>query len=178
MANFNDTLNPTPFGFFDSDSDFQTEADAMVTFVKRKLGDAILSVELTKKQIWACFEEAFCTYGAIINQYQAKSQMASLMGFATGTLTGAEQRLPRENFEFALRRAEPYSMEAGLGGAYRTMSGSISLEAGKQDYDIYEELKDMNGDLIVSSSFNSPTKKLKIQEIFFIKKNLARLLQH
>jgi len=173
MANFNNTLSPTPFGFFDSDSHFQTEADAMVTFVKRRLGDDILSVELTKKQIWACFEEAFCTYGAIINQYQAKSQMASLMGFATGTLTGAEQKLPRENFEFALRRAEPYAMEAGLGGAYRTLSGSIELEAGRQDYDIYEELKDMNGAYIVSSSFNSPTKKLKIQEVFHFNPSAA-----
>ncbi len=166
MANFNETLNPTPFGFFDSDSDFQTEANAIIIFVKRKLGDDILSVELTKKQIWACFEEAFCEYGAIVNQYQAKSQMSSLLGYATGTLTGAEQKLPRENFEFALRRAEPYSIEAGLGGAYKTLSGSIELEPGRQDYDIYEELKDTAGNFIVSSSFNSPTKKLKIQEVF------------
>jgi len=59
MATFADTLNPTPFGLFDSDGNFQLEADAMVTFVKRKLGDDILSVELTKKQVWACFEESF-----------------------------------------------------------------------------------------------------------------------
>ena len=51
MTSFLNTLNPTPFGFFDSDSVFQTEADRIVTFVKRKLGDDILSVELTKKQI-------------------------------------------------------------------------------------------------------------------------------
>ena len=173
MANFNDTLSPTPFGFFDNDPDFQTEADAMVTFVKRRLGDDILSVELTKKQIWACFEEAFCTYGAIINQYQAKSQMASLMGFATGTLSGAEQKLPRENFEFALRRAEPYAMEAGLGGAYETLSGSIELEAGRQDYDIYEELKDMDGNLIVESNGGVLRKKLKIQEVFHFNPSAA-----
>ena len=54
---FSFTRNPTPFGFFDTDVDFQQEADACVTFTKRKLGDDILSVELTKKQIWACLEE-------------------------------------------------------------------------------------------------------------------------
>ena len=59
MPNFLNTLSPTPFGFFDQESDFQSEADNLVTFVKRKLGDDILSVELTKKQIWACFEESF-----------------------------------------------------------------------------------------------------------------------
>jgi hypothetical protein len=60
MANFASTTSPTPFAFFDADTTFQTEADAMVTFVKRKLGDDVLSVELTKKQIWACFEVCFC----------------------------------------------------------------------------------------------------------------------
>ena len=52
MAVFANTLTPTPFGIFDEEVQFQNEADSMVTFVKRKLGDDILSVELTKKQIW------------------------------------------------------------------------------------------------------------------------------
>ena len=73
MATFSSTLNPTPFGFFDSDATFQTEADAMVTFVKRKLGDDVLSVELTKKQIWSSFEEATLEYSAIVNEHQAKT---------------------------------------------------------------------------------------------------------
>ena len=50
MTTFANTTNPTPFAAFDSDTDFQSDADKMVTFVKRKLGDDILSVELTKKQ--------------------------------------------------------------------------------------------------------------------------------
>ena len=52
MPSFENTTNPTPFGFYDNESSFQKEADATVTFVKRKLGDDILSVELTKKQIF------------------------------------------------------------------------------------------------------------------------------
>ncbi len=130
MSTFANTLTPTPFGFFDQETSFQTEADSMVTFIKRKLGDDILSVELTKKQIWACFEEAFLEYGSIINQYQAKSQLANLLGAATGSLlSGSEQKFPRENLEFMLRRGEPYSMEAGLGGSYNSVSGSISQAA-------------------------------------------------
>ena len=45
MASFANTLSPTPFGFFDSDAQFQAEADAMVTFVKRKLGDDVLNFD-------------------------------------------------------------------------------------------------------------------------------------
>ena len=47
MATFTDTSSPTPFGIYDADTDFSSEANDMVTFVKRKLGDDILSVELT-----------------------------------------------------------------------------------------------------------------------------------
>jgi len=166
MSSFLNTINPTPFGFFDSDSEFQIEADAMVTFVKRKLGDDVLSVELTKKQIWACFEEALCEYGSLINQYQIKSQLANLLGFPTGSLEGFEQRYPRENLEFMLRRAEPYAMEAGLGGSYDSISGSISLVRNQQDYDIYDTLKDSNGNLIFSSSLNTSNSKMKIMEVF------------
>ena len=52
MATFQATTSPTPFGIFDSEKDFIIDANSMVTFVKRKLGDDILSVELTNKQVW------------------------------------------------------------------------------------------------------------------------------
>lgn len=165
MSTFALTLSPTPFGFFDTDAQFQTEADAMVTFVKRKLGDDVLSVELTRKQVWACFEEAFLEYGALVNQYQAKSQLSSLLGSQTGSLAGNEQKLPRETLEYALRLAEPYAAHAGLGGSHNTLTGSILIEAGRQDYDIYSELKDFGGNLIVSSSLNKGG-KMKIFEVF------------
>ena len=138
MSTFSNTTSPTPFSIFDSDTDFKADADNVVTFVKRKLGDDILSVELTKKQIWANFEEASLEYGSILNQYQAKSQLVQFMGMPTGSIdqgmSGSEQRYPRENLEYLSRFAEPYSMEAGLGGAYNMVSGSIDLIKNKQDF--------------------------------------------
>tara|TARA_B100000700_G_scaffold181313_1_gene200016 strand:+ start:13275 stop:14456 length:1182 start_codon:yes stop_codon:yes gene_type:complete len=170
MASFANTTKPTPFGFFDSDSVFQTEADRIVTFVKRKLGDDILSVELTKKQIWGALEEAALEYGSILNQYQAKSQMVQFMGMPTGSfLSGSEQKLPRENLEYLNRFAEPYAMEAGVGGSYNMISGSISLKTGQQDYDIYSTLTNGAGDKIFTSGSNATAgrkTKLKISEVF------------
>ena len=142
MTTFANTSNPTPFGVFDSDTDFQSDADSMVTFVKRKLGDDILSVELTKKQIFACFEESFFEYGQIVNEYQARSTLANFLGTSTGSMSGSEQKYPRETLEFLNRQSEPYSFEAGVGGAFNSVSGSIQLVAGTQDYNIYENLKD------------------------------------
>lgn len=166
MSRFVDILNPTPFGFFDADDQFQSEADSIVTFVKRKLGDDILSVELTRRQIWACLEESTLEYSSIINQYQAKSQLANLLGGPTGSLDGSEQKFPRENLEFMLRRAEPYSMEAGLGGAYNMLSGSIALEKGKQDYDLYTDLVDASGTALFDNAGNNPKTKMKVMEVF------------
>ena len=95
MTTFAATTSPTPFGMFDSDTDFSSEADQMVTFVKRKLGDDVLSVELTKKQIWGNMEEASLEYSSILNQYQAKSQLVNFLGFATGSMSGAEEKYVR-----------------------------------------------------------------------------------
>lgn len=165
MSSFTSTLNPTPFGFFDADASFQTEADAMVVFVKRRLGDDILSVELTKKQIWACFEEAFLEYGSIVNQYQAKSQLLSLLGMQTGSLDEATQKFPRDTLNYIIRLAEPYAVEAGLGGTYNSLSGSIQLRQNVQDYDLYTDLLDATGTPVVSSSLNPNGRKMRIFEI-------------
>ena len=155
--------NPTPFGFYDNEDPFRVEADNIVVFVKRKLGDDILSVELTKKQIFACFEESVLEYSSILNQYQAKSQLVNYLGFPTGSImSGSEEKYPRDNLEYLTRFAEPYAMEAGIGGSYDTVSGSIQLTSGKQDYNIYEELKYENGSLV----FDEDQGKLKIVEVF------------
>ena len=162
MTAFANTTSPTPFGIYDNESDFQSDADNMVTYVKRKLGDDILSVELTKKQIFANFEEATLEYSAIINQYQAKSQLVNFLGFATGSImSGSEEKYIRENLEFLSRFAEPYAMEAGIGGSYNSLTGSIQLEIGRQDYNLYTELSGANGGL-----FDETKGKLKIDEVF------------
>ena len=163
MANFSSIINATPFGFYDQEGEFATEADKMVIFVKRKLGDDILSVELTKKQIFACFEESVLEYSSILNQYQAKSQLANYLGFPTGSiLSGSEEKFPRDNLEYLSRFAEPYAMEAGIGGSYNTISGSIALSGSRQDYDIYDELKNSDGSLV----FDQNKGKLKIVEVY------------
>jgi hypothetical protein len=126
MATFATTFKPTPFGFFDEDLVFQDDADKIVSFVKRKLGDDILSVELTKKQIWACFEEATLEYGSLVNEYQTKSQLSNLLGISTGS--NIEGKYAHETLDFILRLAEPYAQEAGIGGSYNTLSGSIHVK--------------------------------------------------
>jgi hypothetical protein len=169
VTTFVNTTNPTPFGIYDSDSQFQTEANEVVVYVKRKLGDDVLSVELTKKQIWGNFEDAALEYSSIINQYQAKSQLVNFLGYATGSMSGSEEKYIRENLEFLARSAEPYAMEAGIGGSYSTQSGSIQLEAGRQDYDIYTELKNADGNAL----FDNTKGKIRIDEVMHFNPSAA-----
>jgi hypothetical protein len=129
MASFASTLSPTPFGFFDADSAFQTEADAMVNFVKRKLGDDILSVELTKKQIWSCFEEATCEYTRLILETKIQSDLTTMMGLPTGSAS-VTNRYPQRSLEYLLRMAEPYANNSFVGGSSNPIFGYIDIVGG------------------------------------------------
>ena len=142
MASFNTTIGPTPFGFFDQDSAFQSEADAMVTYVKRKLGDDVLSVELTKKEIWACFEEATCEYSRLIHETKIVSELTNVLGLATGS-ANITNRYTQRSLEYLLRMAEPYATNAYVGGNANSVFGYFDLIGGQQDYDLYKDLKDV-----------------------------------
>jgi hypothetical protein len=166
VATFTGTVSPTPFGVFDSDTDFQSDADSMITFVKRKLGDDILSVELTSKQIWMCFEESVFEYSKYINEYMTKSQLGNLMGMSTGSLSGSESKLPRETLEFLMRKAEPYASHAGVGGSHNIMSGSITLSGSQQDYDIHTDLKDGDGNALFDNQTAGSKTKLRIFDVY------------
>lgn len=173
MANFVQTTSPTPFSIFDSDTIFQTESDNMVVFTKRSLGDDIISVELTKKQIWSCLERATLEYSAQINLHQAKNQLVDLLGQMTGSLTGSEARYPRETLAFMERQAEAYGMLAGVGGSYDTVLGHIELRQSVQDYNIYTELKNSSGSIIFDSQAAGTKTKLKILEVFHFSPDAA-----
>lgn len=171
---FNTVLRPTPFGFFDSDPLFQADADRIITFVFRALGEDVLSVELTKKMVWASFEEATLQFNANIIEYQAKSNLTNLLGTPTGSVdpeTGKSDInltnvYTRPNLEFLIRQAEPYASEVGFGQSQDSYSGSIDLTRGVQDYDLYTDLVDGNGTPLASYMPSGSTGRMKIYEVF------------
>lgn len=169
MSNFLQTIHPTPFGFFDADAAFQTEADAMVTFVKRKLGDDVLSVELTKKEIWACFEEACCEYSRLIHELKIQSELANVLGMPTGSGDDLTNIYPHQTFEFLMRQASPYASYAGIAGTYDATLAYFDIEPGRQDYNIYKELKEpvsgsSTGSLLYDNM--SPKAPIRVLEVF------------
>jgi hypothetical protein len=168
MPLFSDTISPTPFGFFDSDTAFQAEADGMITFVKRKLGDDVLSVELTRKEIWACFEEACCEYSRLIHETKITSELTNVLGVNTGS-ADFTNKYSRQTLEYLLRMAEPYATEAYVGGSYDATMCYVDLISGQQDYDIYSDVKVLSGSNageVFFDTLSGSKGKLKIVEIF------------
>jgi len=148
---FNQTIHPTSFGFFDADPVFQTEADGVVNFVKARLGNDVLSVELTKKQIWTCLEEATCEYSRLVNEMRMQSDIVNVLGMPTGSGDELTNAYMHQTLEFLMRQAEPYASEANVGGAYQPTLGYINMQGGKQDYDIYTDL--INAEVSPVTSF-------------------------
>lgn len=172
MSTFLQTINPTPFGYFDSDTTFQSDADKMAIFVKRMLGDDILSVELTKKQIWSCFENATLEYSKIVNEYAIKSQIGNLLGQPTSS--NASSTYPRQTLELLLRQAEPYAMESDVGGSYESKLGYIELISGQQDYNIYSDLREPSGSFMFQNLSSSLQTKIKLTEIYHFSPAVAQ----
>jgi len=171
---FTTVMHPTNFGFFDADPLFQADADKVVSYVLRSLGEEVLGVELTKKMVYSAFEEATLQFNANIIEYQANSNLVSLLGTPTGStdpLTGESTYnltnvYVRPNLEFLIRQAEPYAAEVGYGQSMDSYSGSIALTAGRQDYDLYTDLVDEND--VPLSEYLAPTTsgRMKVFEVF------------
>jgi hypothetical protein len=164
MATFANTTNPTAYGIYDSDTDFISDADKVVTFVKRRLGDDILSVELTKKMIWTNFEESALKFSSIINHYQAKSVLFNILGEATGSLSGKENKYPKIAFESARRYSMGVSKEIAVGGDTTMYSASISLVTGQQDYNL-QTLLSSSAATNYGSNWNG-TDRINVKDIY------------
>jgi hypothetical protein len=158
-ASFAHVTSPTPFGVYDADSSFQTDANGMVRLVYSQLGGNVLGVELTNKDVYSSLEQAMLEYSAIVNSYHAKSILSNLIGSQTGSLTGKQNKVPRMDLASAKRAADAYSSEAVVGGSRTLHSASITLNSGQQHYDL---------NVLLSSSglVVPPSQRAEIREIF------------
>ena len=124
----------TPFGFYDNDFIFQTEADQMADWCAKRLGYPLSDVELQDLNFYACFEEAVTEYGAQVNTFNIRDNMLNLYGSATGSnLTGKKVSATMGGL---IELAEEYGTEAGSGGNVTYYTGSIAMTSGQQIYDL------------------------------------------
>jgi hypothetical protein len=133
-ANTASGVPPTPFGFYDNDATFKTEADKVANFCARRLGYPITDIELQDINFWAAFEEAITTYGNELYAFQIRDNILTLEG--TPTTTTINTAIITPSFANIVRLAQQYGEEAGVGGNVTWYSGSIALTPGQQTYDM------------------------------------------
>ena len=124
----------TPFGLYDNDTSFQSDAPKFADWTARRLGYPIMSIELQDTQFYTCFEESITEYSAQVNQFNIRENLLSLRGQATGSNVTHKRVTP--NFADAIRVSEQYGTEAGVGGTVDFKSGSIDIASGSQVYDL------------------------------------------
>ena len=145
----------TPFGFYDTDSEFQTEAPKFASWCAQRLGYPLMNVELQDSQFYACLEESVSEYSAQINQFNIKDNLLSLQGQSTSSNLTHKRVTP--NLGRSVFLSQAYGTEAGVGGLVEVKSGSVDIVSGSQSYDLNALWAD------VSESGNA----IELQRVFY-----------
>lgn len=128
------TTGSTPFGFYDTDTEFQTDADKVAKFVTNRLGYPLMDVELDSGSIYTCFEEAVTTYGNEVFKYKITENYMNFEGGLTGS--SVNNRIVEPTMNKQVQIAKNYGTEAGVGGNVQKYTGSLALTASQQTYDL------------------------------------------
>ena len=128
------TTGSTPFGFYDADSTFRTDADKVVKWCAQRLGYPIENIELQDIQFYAAFEEAITVYGNEVYQWKIRENYISMEGSATGS--ALNNRVVTPNLSSTIRIASTYGSEAGAGGTVTYYTASLPLTPNVQNYDL------------------------------------------
>ena len=124
----------TPFGFYDNDTDFQSEAPQFASWCAKRLGYPITAIELQDNQFYACFEEAVTEYSAQVNQFNIRDNLLSLRGQATSS--NYTHKRVKSTLSENIFISEEYGQEAQVGGTVDFKRTAVSLNSGSQVYDL------------------------------------------
>ena len=124
----------TPFGLFDTDSEFQTEAPQVATWCARRLGYPIVDIELQDTQFYACFEESISEYSAQVNQFNIRDNLLHLKGQSTSS--SFTHKRVKSTLSENIFISEEYGQEAQVGGSLDVKRTAVSINSGSQIYDL------------------------------------------
>ena len=134
----NFSSSQTPYGFYDSDSEFSGSGvhsvDRFSDWAAKRLGYPIIDVEMQSGSFYACYEESITEYSAQVNQFNIKDNLLSLQGQSTGS--NLTHRPVTNSFGRFITLSEQYGTEAGVGGTVDFKTGSIDIVSGSQEYDL------------------------------------------
>ena len=125
----------TPFGIYDGDSSFQTDAPKVASWCAKRLGYPIIDIELQGENFFAVFEEAVSEYSAQVNQFNIRNNLGSLEGQPTGS-NYTHQSVLGSELNNVITIAEGYGSLANVGGRTDIKKGYVTVGTGSQEYDL------------------------------------------
>ena len=149
----------TPFGTYDSDSAFATEAPKIAQWTAKRLGYPVQNVELVDENLFACFEEAVSEYSAQVNQFNIRNNLDTLKGNPTGS-NYSGKLVQGSNLPELIGISDAYGTLAGVGGNTNVKRGSIDLVANQQIYDLdtlWANVSESANRIDVVKVFHEPT---------------------
>lgn len=145
---------------------FKSGAVEQVAHVYKKLGGDVLDIELVETQVYASYEEACLEYSYLINLHQSKNSLPFLLGQSTGSfdnhgqLSGSDLpddislKLPKFSIGYAKNVSMFAATEALLNSDQPIYSGSIQVQPGVQDYNLYAALSQSLGASLAGKRIN------------------------
>ena len=153
----------TPYSLYDDDNTFKTDAVNVTKWVAKRLGHPVMQLEMNSGSIYATFEESISEYSTHINNYNIKNWMWNSYGAEareSGSVyseTGTSEPKHPNNMGTTFTLSEQYGQAAGVGGEIDLHTGSITLSANQQMYDLQT-------DATVDSGHSGS--RLEIQRVF------------
>ena len=149
------TTGSTPFGFYDTDTQFVVDAPNSARWAATRLGYPITDIEMVDTNFYACFEEACFEYSAQVNQFNIRNNIGVLQG-SNANVNLTQTNVAGSGLPQLIKLAQGYGTEFGVGGNVDWKKGYVDVVAGQQSYD----LQDLWGN--VSESFD----RIEIRRIF------------
>jgi hypothetical protein len=131
----------TPFRFFDSDAQFQVDADNVADWCAKRLGYPLVDIELQAGNFYACFEEAISEYSNHVNQFNIQQNMLSIMG--TPVNNNLTHQNVSTNMGGLIQLATEYGTETFTNGNVNFYSASIDIQTNVQKYNLDSLIRDV-----------------------------------
>ena len=147
----------TPFGYYDLDTQFQSDGPKVANYCARKLGYPVMDVELQDVNFYTCFEESVSVYSEELYQSKIKDNYLGLEGAPTGSQLNNTVVVPSLNSIVTI--ADNYGAQIGIGGTIEYYSGSLALTASIQVYDMQQ--------WAVNNGHISSSDRIVIQEVSY-----------
>ena len=132
----------TSFGYYDSDTQFQSDAPRVAKWCANRLGYPIVDIELQETNFFDAFEEAVTTYSSIVNDFNIRDNLLNVQGATTSS--NLTQRNVSSTLNKIIEISGEYGSIVGVGGDVEYKTGSIDLISNQQVYDLDELWADVS----------------------------------